>query len=500
MWGETALQSGSISKIIPLDEESFYTINHKGGLLLGSVVIHRYDNLEKKQTLKLQQVVNNAMANYVASSSIDGKLLVFLSQRDQNTNHLYAKVYNYLLHEEGSPVHLADYIEDKGKRKEEFVIIQSGSRSHFAIFWLLSSKKNEKDVVGFKVFNSALEELNYGEFELPFDPRFYDLENILVNDHGEFFIVVREYESERINRLGRNRDVQKAIHVFRPFHNKLIAYQLQSPGISIETVDLFSQDSLELVATGVYGEKNAGGVQGMFYLKLQYDNDTPTVVMEKYEQFGRDFITQDWTDRELDRAAKRLERGKPEPAFFNYIMRDAFYLEDGSITGSLEQFYVNEIISSDPRTGGSRTNYVYYYNDIIAYKILPDGTFAWLTKVPKEQVSTNDGGPFSSYYSYLENGHLNFVFNDHVFNYDDRGYFNETRVYTASFSRKKNVIAQTTIDIASGDQQRKVFFDRKELSTIVMPKKFVMDQHHQVVWMYALIRKKECFGRLQLAK
>lgn len=499
-WGETSLQSGILTKIIPLDEHVFCTINQKGGLLFGTFTIQLYEDLTKKNSLKLQQVVNNAMANYVTSTELNGQLYVFMDQRDQNTNNLYVKVYNRQFIEISEPLLLASYSDEKGKRKGDFILLESRNKSHFAVFWLLSSKKNEKDLFGFKVFNSELEELNYGEYEIPYDPRFYDLENIIVNDYGEFFLAIREYDNENAHKLARNRPLHKAVHLLRPFHSTLISHKLQNQGLSIEAVELFSRDSLELVVTGVYGEKDAGGIQGMYYTKLDFSQDEPIVIKENYQKFGTDFITQDWTDRELERANRRQDRGKSEPAFFNYIMRDDFYLMDGSIVGSMEQFYVNEIISSDPRTGGSRTNYVYYYNDIVAYKILEDGTFDWLVKIPKEQVSTNDGGPFSSYFSYIDNNQLTFVFNDHSMNYYEGGEFKDERIYITSFSRKKNVIAKSVVDLDSGYQFRKILSDRKQVSTIAVPKKFALDERHHIVWLYGFIRKKECFGSMQLQR
>ena len=72
------------------------------------------------------------------------------------------------------------------------------------------------------------------------------------------------------------------------------------------------------------------------------------------------------------------EKGKGTPQLYNYRMRDARVLKDGSIVASIEQYYVISRTYTDPRTGTSTASHLYYYNDIIAFKVGVSGGFDWL--------------------------------------------------------------------------------------------------------------------------
>ena len=219
------------------------------------------------------------------------------------------------------------------------------------------------------------------------------------------------------------------------------------------------------------------------------------IVDEGVEKFGKDFITQDWSDRQKEKAEKREAKGKGEPQLYNYVMRQTEVLSDGSIVGSLEQYYVVVHTYTDPKTGATRTTYTYYYNDIIAFKVAADGGFEWLTKINKTQISSNDGGYLSSYLRFLDNGKMCFVFNDNVNNYDEAGKFlKPERISSASFSKKRNVVAIVEVDLADGDYDRRSFFDRKEIASILVPKQCQIDYTNKEILLYSISGRKERYG------
>jgi hypothetical protein len=181
-------------------------------------------------------------------------------------------------------------------------------------------------------------------------------------------------------------------------------------------------------------------------------------------------------------------------------MRQAEVLKDGSIVGSIEQYYVVVNTYTDPRTGSTRTTYTYYYNDIIAFKVNTDGEFDWLKRISKSQISTNDGGPYSSYARFVDNGKICFIFNDNVRNYDESGKFigkENGDVYAANYGKKKNVVAIVELDIDEGELTRKTFFDRQEISALAVPKQFYIDYNTNEMLVYAVYGKKEKFGILK---
>ena len=197
------------------------------------------------------------------------------------------------------------------------------------------------------------------------------------------------------------------------------------------------------------------------------------------------------------RSRRRRNR---EQELYNYKIRDIFTLNDGSLVGSIEQYYIFERSSYDSRTGLTSTIYYYYYDDIIAFKIGNDKAFDWQKKINKSQISTNDGGPFSSYSSFTDGRKLYFIFNDNLKNYNEEGNFiqKDGQCYPFNLSRRKNIAAITAVDLASGALSRNMLFSRKELKSIVVPKMFKLDRLQNRLLLYALLGGKERFGILQI--
>lgn len=166
----------------------------------------------------------------------------------------------------------------------------------------------------------------------------------------------------------------------------------------------------------------------------------------------------------------------------------------------MEQYFVQVRSSYDSRTGQSTNTYYYYYNDIIVYKIDKNGEFKWFKKIPKHQVSTNDGGPFSSFESIINDGQIHFIFNDNVRNYSDSGTFiGDDRLQVANYSRRKNVVALVSMDIENGDDIRNTFFDRSTVDVLAIPKNFVVDYQEGRMILYGIWgRTKEKFGFVKI--
>ena len=288
------------------------------------------------------------------------------------------------------------------------------------------------------------------------------------------------------------------MHIFHINPDGIEEFTLNLEGKRVEAMTMNSDNEKVMTLTGIYGDQGKAGVSGLFYLRADFDDQS--IIDEGFEKFGKDFITQDWSDRQKEKAEKREKKGKGEPQLYNYVMRQAEVLKDGSIVGSIEQYYVVVTTYTDPKTGSTRTTYTYYYNDIIAFKVNTDGDFDWLKRINKYQVSTNDGGPYSSYARFIDNGKICFIFNDNVKNYDEQGKYSVKEngtVYAANYGKKKNVVAIVELDMDGGDLKRKTFFDRKEITAIAVPKQFSIDYNTKEMLVYAVYGKKEKFGILK---
>lgn len=491
-WGEVQKSNGILRDILPVSGSDFYSLRWSGGYF-GTTVLARHDHFVNTERKKIEMKVESGMASFEGVKRVGAKLFVFLSDRTKDRNHFFMQEYGKDLTPVGPSEEIASYQLEKGKNKGSFDIITSRNNSFLGVVWSIPGKNDTKDRYGFKIMDSSLNEVSYGEYELPYNPEFCSIDNYYLSNTGDYFISVTEFKEGK-RTMFRNYLDYKAVHILHLTPDNVENMTLDMEGKRIEAMEMNSDNKKIFTIAGVYGEKGEAGVSGLFYLRIDFDKKE--VINEGFEKFGKDFITQDWTDRQKQRAEKREIKGKGEPTLYNYVMRQTEVLTDGSIVGSLEQYYVHITTYTDPRTGAIRTIYTYYYNDIIAFKVSAEGGFDWLTKINKTQVSTNDDGYFSSYLRFVDDGKLCFVFNDNVSNYDEAGKFlSSDRLFPSSFSKRKNVVATVEVNLVDGAIDRKTLYDSKELSTILVPKKCKIDYKNREILFYSFQgRRKERFG------
>lgn len=494
-WADFNQRKGQLISILPSGENSFYTLRWSGTQLLGHYVGTYRENLKVTSNQKFKLVVNNSIANFEGARSINGNFAFFLSDKREGMNKFYMQIYDNSFVSKGETVELAEYDLSNGGNKGWFDVIQSNNEDYYAVIWQIPGRKSDNEIYGFKVFDKENNLINEGEYPIPFSPDLSRINKHYISNKGEYYLVLSELRMSQNNSLFRQKEEFKK-HIYHINEDGLTDYELQVDGKLINAIALSSNsDDDVFTITGIYGTKDSRGVTGVFYQKINLK--TNEVLDENFKDFDQNFITQGWSDRAITRANRRKARGKGEPQFYNYQMRKAVIQDDGSIIGTMEQYYIQQTSSPSTYYQTSANSYYYYYNDIVVYKINPDGTFDWLKKIDKYQVSSNDGGPFSSYESYLHKDKLYFIFNDNVDNYDEDGNYKNVEIpEVANFGRKKNVVAITSLDINTGEVNRKTLFDRKEVSALAIPKLFKVDYDNNYMILYTVFSNKEKFGLL----
>lgn len=493
-WGELEGRSGHLIEMLPFHSKDFYTLRWKGGNMFGGYYLSRFDDLKETKSKRISISVNQNIANFEKVLIVDDVPVVILTNVRDGKEQVFLQQYGYDLTPKGDAKLLAEYELIKGMSKEPIKIIQSKDKKYFAVLWLLVGKKKDRDVYGYAVYDHKYNQVDEGEYEVPFESRYSQITNHLLSNTGHYFFLVKEFEKNADRRYGQPDIIYKAMHIYQVSNDiGLERYTIPVEGKRVEAISINTDDSTAFTITGVYGSNEYKGVNGVFYMQLDFRNQT--IIRKGFQEFYRDFITEDWTEKEIQRAERRIEKGKDEPALYNYQMREAQLLPDGSIVGVMEQNYVVVRSFSDTRSMVT-FSYTYYYNDIIVFKIGKLGNFDWIEKVRKSQVSTNDGGPYSSFASIVDGDKLRLIFNDNIDNYDQNGQYISNSVYSSRFNLKHNVVAMTEIDLASGFQNRYTLFSRKETKTIAVPKLFKVDLNAKEMLIYTGFKGKELYGIL----
>ena len=332
-----------------------------------------------------------------------------------------------------------------------------------------------------------------------------------INEHhisntGAYFICLTEHNKANDRMFTRSFENFKALHVYKASEKELKEFSIDLKGKRIDDLVMSSNDSGAFALTGIYGSGNKNGIEGIF--SIQIDPTDHAHNSESFIPFGKEIVKEMWNTRQQDRYTNSMNNfGNPNdlnardfnlPQLYDYRMRDFFTLSDGSIVGSMEQYYVYQRTTYDSRSSFSTTMNYYYYDDIIAFRISTDGQLIWQKRIPKSQVSTNDYGEFSSYCSFQSDSSMNFIFNDNQRNYDDFGIYDRTEnnYYSFNLSKKNNAVALVKIDLTTGEINREVMESRKELNSIVLPKQFRLDSANKEILMYSISGSFERFGVL----
>ena len=497
-WGPLEKTKGRITNVLPVRGSTFFTTRFSGGALLGSLYLSRHNDFTILTQEKLVAKVDGSVASIERISSFNSKVVVFLSDKQEGQNKLFLQKYDELCLPEGNPVLVAEYTIPKGwKKAGYFNVLQSQNQQFFCLEYSIPATREEGERFGFKIINAEFETVSEGEYESQYEARQSDITNRYLSNTGDYFIAAKVYN---INEKGRVKD--------RTSLEKIVLMHITPEGI--EDVDLnlgdkhiseitFSSDNNRLLTcTGLYGT-TAANTTGIFYFQLDFEKKD--IMNEGYDEFEKDFITEGWSDRQKKKADKKEAKGKGAPSLYSYDIRETTTLKDGSLIGSMEQYYVIVTTYRDPKTGATTTTYTYHYHDVIVYKVSPEGKFEWVKKIQKHQVSTNDGGYLSSIAQYITDDKLVILFNDNLKNYDDNGKFLDLvqgrQIEYASYRKKTNCVAKVELALESGEATRETFFNRNEAEAIAVPKLFNTDYNNHEMLMVLRIGKKEKFGLLK---
>jgi len=494
-WGVLTGYSGQLIEMLPFHSKDFYTLRWKGRNVFGGYYLSRFDDLQERKSKRISISVNQNIANFEKALIVDEHPVIILSNIRDGKESIFLQQYGYDLEIRGDPKLLAEYELLKGTSKEPIRIIQSKDKSYFAVLWLLVSKrKNNRDVYGYAVYDNKYNKVDEGEYEIPFESNYSQITNHLLSNTGHYFFVIKEFQPNENRKSGQPDLIYKAMHIYQVRNDiGLERYTMPIDGKRIEAISVNTDDSQVYTITGVYGSNEYRGITGVFYMQVNFQSQQ--IVRQGFQDFTDGFITEELLGQSY-RNDRKNNKGDTKPALYNYRMRDAQLLSDGGIVGLMEQSYVVIKSFSDSRSVVT-FNYTYYYNDIVAFKIGTSGEFDWIEKVPKSQVSLNDGGPYSSFASIVDGDKIRLIFNDHVNNYNDEGKYIIDNVYAARFSLKHNVVVMTEINLKDGKQQRYTLFSPKDTKTLAYPKLFKIDHQTGELLLYTAFKSKELYGVLR---
>jgi hypothetical protein len=276
-----------------------------------------------------------------------------------------------------------------------------------------------------------------------------DFEQPLVTNNGELYYI-----------LGKdNRKSTREKHLYEVYYADAETPQKKLSFFKVNmeekmTFDLlFEYDNMNnnIVAGGLYSEKNRGKAVGYFFLKIPSQNtEAYQLTFKPFEdKFVSDF---------LGKVVKE-NKGIPETVVKEIILR-----RDGGIIMIAERNKLLERTMTNVRRGGyigdDGRGYIvdYQFEDMMVISIHPDGQTHWGAILPKRQYSQDDDAIYSSFFLLKTPTSLRLLFNDEI-KYENtvseyvirgNGEFDRNSVLS-TFNQKLQLRFQDAVQIAANE-------------------------------------------------
>jgi hypothetical protein len=223
---------------------------------------------------------------------------------------------------------------------------------------------------------------------------------VLINNNGDAFFI--EEEDNRWNTVEKHRFVIRQINQYEDR-----VFQIPMPQY-VNTSIKFKYDNVnqKMTAAGLYATKNALRSLGYYLLNISSRTDAHSFY---YQPFDDEFVSSLF--------GKKITDNK---GITDLSIQEIVHRRDGGILAIFEQ--VKEI-ERQMATGNSRFNIRgdglrisvdYFYENIFAIALSPDGVTQWKSIFYKKQSSQDDEARYCSYFLVKTPTALRFLFNDEV--------------------------------------------------------------------------------------
>lgn len=503
VWSEEYQEpaNSEIQKIVATEGGGFYALRmHKGGVLGGGAqkpIIEYYNGrmkLVRSRELDLEYKGKERFLKDVVM--VGGRLWVlsyFYNEKHEKTYLFAQEVNKNTLNLVKDMVKIGEQDETNREKQDVFSLAQSRDSSKIVIF---NRQPNSKDGQSFSlsVYDSDFTELWSKDAKLPYNKKSFKVEDYQVDNKGNVYLlgIIYTEGSNRLKRDGKATYQYDIVAYMRDSTIDVQEYKIALKDKFVTDLTFRIADDGEMVCAGFYSEKDAKGMKGSCFFKINPKTKDMTSISTR--EFDFNFMTANLSEKSKMQAKAAIERDDKtrEPELFDYSLDKLIMRSDGGVILIAEQYYIEERLLNNSPYGYSpygynawsspyyaslydpygyrygrnnrRADYYYNYNDIIVVNIQPDGEIASTTRIPKHQVSVNDGGTYSSYAMSIVADKLYFAYNENPKNLDP--------------NRKKNVAETpdkysvvTLAEVArDGSLKRYPMFSNQDKGVVTRPK------------------------------
>ena len=505
-WGERTRFRGEVTNIVGGHGLGFSAAVQRNTLLSfffrnrQKLVVKNLNNLtavdEHKVTLKGDG--RHVRPYTVGDLSND---LIVLSQRSRiwtNRNELFYHTINASQPSslsEGEKIY--DYLQlGNTQNKGLLGLVSSENFSKLAAYFTIPVRANDYPGFGYLLLNEFGVKYAEDVTMLPYFSHQLDIYDHFIANNGDYYMIAKEYyrSSQALPWSISNRYFAK-LRLFKVKNGLFSEVDINRQGYVIRELILNHDNEGNLICSGLFADDVQSGVRGVFFMQL--DGTTNEVIFEDRSNFSAEFLNTgqaSWDRNWRERIQAQSQRAQ---GFDNFKFHDFRKTADGCYIAVCEhQEMVLRPKGSPDEDGKQKYENVYFFDDVIVYKLSPEGKLMWTQRVPKIQESVNDEGYYSSIAHGLTNRHFFFLFNDNSLNYDENGDFNN-REYPRRGNRSlfRNAVAMVQIDLNTGNLTRKLVIKRQDLRVDLVPQLSRYDYASNTLITYGKRGNQHRFGR-----
>lgn len=449
-WGNDVKKSksGDPSDVLGKDETGFYILKTNRDVYIEKFDVNMNLLWTKKIQIYLTKTAETVFENILITKN---KIIVFTSYYDSkaNTKQLFAthiskdgvidsKLYEVNIFDNLSSRHSVSY-DVRLSKKINSILIFSNFRE----------KYNEKEVFHYKVIDENFVEKSHAFIELPYKGSNTSIMDYIIDNAGNIHLVYSvNLKKEEVNNRSNDDKIDFNYYVmsYYPSTKEYKEYDLRIGNYLITGISiLIDNDSRFMYVPGFYSEKKINALRGTFISKIDLMNRQ--VVYSRQQVFDDAFLAVVYDkplddDNKKDDKANKKAKGKEQ--LYDYDIKELFVNEAEEVMMVSEQYYVHVVTTTTTSANGvttTRTTYYYHYNNVMVSKFGSTGDRQWCSNIPKYQVTTNDGGFFSSIGVFAHQDKVYIIYNDNPKN----GTGIAARQYR-TMSPQKSQLAMVTVD------------------------------------------------------
>lgn len=453
--------------VLGKDETGFYILKEHG-----DVYLEKFDkNMNFLWTKKLEiYLTKRIKTNYENIIITKNKIIVFSSYYDgkTDTKKLFAThispdgVIDSKLYEVNSFEKLSS------KNSVSYDVTLSEKTNSILIFSNFRERNEEKELFHYKVIDENFIEKSRAFIELPYTGSNTSILDYIIDNAGNIHLVysVNLKREEVGNKSNDDKiDFNYYIMSYYPATKEYKEYDMRVGNYLITGISIIvDEDSRFMYVPGFYSDKNINALKGTIISKIDLLNKKVVYAHEK--EFDPAFLAVVYAkasddDDDKKKAAEEAKKKADDPdkkkakgkeQLYNYDIIDLFVNENEEVVMVSEQYYVHVVTYTTTSSSGAtttRTVYYYYYNNVLVTKFGANGERQWCSNIPKYQVTTNDGGYFSSIGVFTYKDVVYIIYNDNP--------LNGTAITTKQLRTKspqKSQLAMVSIDSNGGLKKR----------------------------------------------